>query len=112
MGDTLLYSPGLISQMSPKLPSGSASVEEVRRYIAQVLESEHGAASDNANGISDKWQLGNGSIFRDTNLQDLEEIFGINAGICVFQCRRKGEDAEWCRSFEGICIRCKLDWNF
>lgn len=90
--------------MSPKLPSRSASVKDVRRYIAQVLESEHGATPDHANAISEQWQLGHGSLLRDTDLRDLKEILGANAGLCVFQCLREGEDAEWHRSFEGILI--------
>ena len=88
--------------MPPKLPSRSASVEEVRRYVAEVLESEQSPSPDHANSIADQWQIGRGSILRDANLEDLKQIFGINAGLCVFQYLREGEDKEWHASYNGI----------
>lgn len=88
--------------MPPTVPSKSASVGEVRQYVAEVLESEQSQSRTYAEGIANQWQVGRGSILRDASLEDLKQIFGVNAGLCVFQYLREGEDKEWQSSYNGI----------
>ena len=91
-----------------RIPNRSATHEEVRIYIAQTLISKHNAGHDFAEDTARSWRLGRGSELHDAKLEYFQEIFGVDAGLCLFQNVCEDRDDAWKQSGIGVICFCGL----
>ncbi|KAI9930800.1 hypothetical protein MW887_011558 [Aspergillus wentii] len=61
-------------------PSSTATPNEVRTYLAQVLASKHDTNPDYANETANKWVLGRGSHLHKATQDDFISTFGREVG--------------------------------
>lgn len=88
-------------------PSPSASPEEIRTYIFQVLTTKHGFTPEEAEGVASKWTVMRGADFREivdwTGIPSkLRELFGTAVASVL------GESVteDWWQSNEGAWAYC------
>lgn len=70
--------------MSSTCPSSTATPNEVRAYLVQVLIIKHNATADYANKVAKKWGLGRGLDLRRMRRSDFQNWFGHADGYYLF----------------------------
>ncbi|OJJ07184.1 hypothetical protein ASPVEDRAFT_88438 [Aspergillus versicolor CBS 583.65] len=73
-----------MAEKSNKLPSPSASAEEVRAYITQLLVTKYSTPVEIAASHAAKWEIGTFSQLSKASLQSLSDIFNSNVGLCLY----------------------------
>ncbi|KAE8330718.1 hypothetical protein BDV39DRAFT_21496 [Aspergillus sergii] len=84
-----------------RLPDRSACPEQVRNCFIQTLTSKHKTDPNLAEEAARSWRFGRGSELHETTLKDLQEVFGVDVGLCLFQSIREDRDDAWERSYIG-----------
>ncbi|KAB8222799.1 hypothetical protein BDV33DRAFT_56576 [Aspergillus novoparasiticus] len=85
-----------------RIPDRSAGPEQVRNYIRQTLTSKHKTDDNFAEEAARSWRLGRGSELCDATLEYLQEIFGVDIGLCLFHSICEDRDDAWEQSLIGI----------
>lgn len=94
-----------------RIPDRSASPEQVRIYIIQTLTSKHKTSHTFAEEAARSWRLGRGSELHDATLQYLQDIFGVDIGLCLFRSIREDRDEVWQQSYVGVIYTCKFSFR-
>lgn len=100
-----LYS---VWKMALDIPDRSASAENVRRFIADILVSDYDTDRDFAGETARAWQIGRGAELHDARLKYFEDIFGAEIGFCLYRSILEARDEQWQSSHIGILFKCKL----
>lgn len=98
--------------MTLDIPDRSASAEDVRRFIADVLVSDYDTDRDFAGETARAWQIGRGAELHDARLKYFEDVFGAEIGFCLYKSILEARDKEWQSSHIGILFKCKLPLSF
>lgn len=95
-------------RMTIQVPDRSATAPDIRRFIAQVLESEYDTDPDFASQIAGAWRIGRGSELHDAKLEYFQQVFGVEIGFCLFRSVLEARDKQWQNSRTAALFTCKL----
>lgn len=93
--------------MTLDIPDRSASAEDVRRFIADVLVSDYDTDRDFAVETARAWRIGHGAELHDARKKYFEGIFGVEVGFCLYRSVLEARDKQWQSSHIGILFKCK-----
>ncbi|KAL3450320.1 hypothetical protein BJX65DRAFT_270580 [Aspergillus insuetus] len=93
---------------SPKIPDRSATTEDVRSYLTQILTEKYAAHPEFAEEACASWKLGRGAELHDANLEYFQQIFGNEVGFCLYRKVLKAKQKAWQNSYAGIACVGKL----
>ncbi|KAL3490656.1 hypothetical protein BJX62DRAFT_206843 [Aspergillus germanicus] len=93
---------------SPKIPDRSATTEDVRSYLTQILTEKYAAHPEFAEEACASWKLGRGAELHDANLEYFQQLFGNEVGFCLHRKVLEAKQKAWQNSYAGIACVGKL----
>lgn len=80
---------------SALVPIRTASANEVREYITDLLANKHNTTVEIAVEVASKWKLGRGYDFLDASSDEFNKMFGKEFGNCLYKSTAEDEWIRW-----------------
>lgn len=76
-------------------PDKSASPNQIRSFLAQLLVTKHDMSADEAQAVAESWKMGRGSHFLEANYDTFKRVFGEAIGPYLYRTVWDMDDELW-----------------